>query len=166
MAWDVEDLKIDALQENGERFLDEKIGFDGFDFPAEPQALEKKWIDEHLLAVAMIPDLAAVFALDPRGIDDMIDVAMSQEQKLHLMPVFLEPLGRVLRRIHQNTRGSIEKAVRIENTAGESIQLHGKALEWGYRCGFARLGVGVSQGGDCLSSAIKLAKASGVGGSV
>ena len=76
----------------------------------------------------MIPDLAAMFALDPCGIDDVINVAMGQEQKLHLMPAFLEPFGSVLRRIHQNTRGAIEKAVRVENTAGESIQLHGKAL--------------------------------------
>jgi len=72
----------------------------------------------------MVAHPAAVLLLDARGVPNMIDVAVGEQEGGNLVATFLEPLGGLLRCIDENAAVAQVKAVRIKDSAGKGVELH------------------------------------------
>ena len=79
----MEHLEIHALDDLRRALVDEIIRHHRLDLPHEAKLLKEIRLAEHRRAIAVEGDLAAVLALDARGVPDMVYVAMREEQRLH-----------------------------------------------------------------------------------
>ena len=124
VAGDEEDLELQALDREAGRFLDEKIGGDGLDFPVHVEAFEEARLGEHFDAIGMIADSAPVLAADGGGVPHVINVRVREEQGAHAMAAIFQPGGGGLRGINEDAVGGQEEAVRVEESAGVNVNFH------------------------------------------
>jgi len=122
VARNVEYLEVEPTQVAGRRFINQKAIADRFNLPAKPVILEKVGLGHHRKSVGVVPDRTGVFALDARGVPNMVDMPVGQEEQRHTVASFAQPFGGILWRVDQDTRAGQEKAVRVKDTAGECVQ--------------------------------------------
>jgi hypothetical protein len=72
----------------------------------------------------MVADLAAVLALDPRGVEDVVNMPVRDQKKGDFVAFGSEPFGSFLRGIDQNAVLLQEKTICVEDAAGESLDAH------------------------------------------
>ena len=99
MAGDEQDLEVDPFDDLRGGFVEMLVGLDGFDFPAESVFHEVVADGDHLLAVDVIRDPAAVLALDAGGVPDVVDVSVGEQERGDFRPAPREPRSRILRRV-------------------------------------------------------------------
>ena len=126
VAWDFEDVEVEAVDDHGGGGEDLEAWGDGFDIPIEAEIAEEIRLGDHGLGIGMIPDLAMVLALDVGGVPDVVDVAVGEEEVFYGVAVIGEPRGGVLWGIDEDAVFGKKEAICVKDSAGEDIDLHKK----------------------------------------
>ena len=128
VAWDFEDLEVEAVDDQGGGGEDLEAWGDGFDIPIEAEIAEEIRLGDHGLGIGMIPDLAMVLALDVGGVPDVVDVAVGEEEVFDGVAVIGEPRGGALWGIDEDAVFGKKEAICVKDSAGEGIDLHKKRV--------------------------------------
>ena len=126
VSGDMEDLEINAFDDLGGGFVGEKVGLDWVDFPIETELFKEIGLCDEGGGVRMITDFAFMLALDAGGVPDMVDMAMGEEEGVDGISLIAEPFGGVLRCIHQDAGPRKKEAIRVEDAAGEGVEIHAR----------------------------------------
>ncbi len=120
-----EDSELQSLQSDRFRLSEKAICRDRLNLPAKAEALKKSWLGQHGSRFLVIGDLAAVFALNPGSIDDVIDMAVRKEKHFDSVSSARQPLRGILRCIDKNASDGDKKTVRVKDAAGECVHALG-----------------------------------------
>jgi hypothetical protein len=124
MPRDQQYLKIHALNFLRRCFVDNEVRPDGLDLEGEAEPFEEIGVGEHLHGILMATELAPVLALDAGGVEDVVDMAVGEEQCFHFQPLLLQPVGGGLRGVDEDAVFLDKKAVCVENTACVGFNAH------------------------------------------
>ena len=126
VAWDFEDLEVEAVDDEGGGGEDLEAWGDGFDIPIEAEIAEEIGLSDHGFGVGMVPDLAMVLALDASSVPDVVDVAVGEEEGFYGVAVIGEPRGGVLWGVDEDAVFGKKEAICVKDSAGEGVDLHSK----------------------------------------
>src|SRR4051812_29750423 len=126
MSRNFQDFHLQAKKIAGRSRLYQKIGLDRFDLELETQAAKELRVGNHGDCVRVAADWAAETLLDLRHVRDVIEMAVSEEEKFRRNAAGRQPFARSVRRVEQDwaLRRCDEVAIRLENPSAERLVSH------------------------------------------
>jgi hypothetical protein len=117
--------KRDFAKLNFGCLLDQEIGLNRFRFQKKPEILEKLRVGDKWNSISMIRNLTIKSSLNLRGIIDMVDVAVSDQEQVESYRQITQPIRRPRRSINKDvsTRDLNEIRVRIKNTPNKRLKV-------------------------------------------
>ncbi len=149
-------MEIEVLKGDGRGGFEGESGLDGVDVPGEAEPAEELGVCDHGEGIWVVGDAAAVLALDFGGVPDVVDVAVGEQKEVDLVVLALQPCRSLLGCIDQDSVGGKEKAVGVEDAAGEGVDLHGGQCGGRERGGQGCLGNGEGKGCSCTKNKMSL----------
>ncbi len=112
-------------------FIDEHATGHRLELDAQPEFPISRGVLQQRNAVGVVIHRAAVLADDPRGILDVVDVSMREQQPGHSQLALAQPIRHARRRIHEQAGRRIlgqrqidHIRIRAEKTASVSLEIH------------------------------------------
>jgi hypothetical protein len=117
--------KSDLAKFNFGCLLNQKISLNGFCFQKKPEIFEKLRVSDERDSISMICDLAIESSLNLRGVINMVDVAVSDQEQVKSYRQITQPIRRPRRCINKNVppRDLNEIRVRIKNTTNKRLKV-------------------------------------------
>ena len=103
------------------RCLNQEVGLDRLDLQFETDLPKEIALRNHWDGLGVATDLAVEFAFELSDVRDVVEMPMSQEQKLGGQSVRDQPLANAIGRVEQNRPARCLKhiAIRLKNSAAE-----------------------------------------------